>query len=254
MRLISLIALGCLGNVNAYCTDGVGPRVLTDSSLGKVTLANLKHTPNDCNGPGAQDFTAESASLEPGEPYVLQADVTTCGTQVYTRQIGAYIDFSGDGKWDDSELLGVVDCDGAATIPVDIPFTVPNDAKNGNGNRMRVIVMETQFGAPDMDPCVTYDYGGMKDFTINIPGGLSGGSIFLIILFVGLILYCLFGCVLNVKKNGKAVGLDAVPQREFWFVALPLLVKEGCIFTKGKCMGLKTNSNATSGATAYDNL
>jgi len=254
MWYLFLLVFG-LAKANAYCMD-VGNSVNNgDSSLGKVILQDIKHERNDCpHGTGAQNFLDESTYLEPGESYTLQADVTMCGAAIYTRQIGAYIDFHGDGKFDASDLLGVVDCDGASTIPVSISFTVPTDAKKGDENRLRVIVMETQFNAPEMGPCVQFSFGAIKDFSITFSGGLSDGSIFLIILGVLIPLYCVLGCVYNVKKNGKTVGMDAVPQREVWCVAVPALVKEGCTFTKGKLMGLKTNTKASSGESAYDNL
>lgn len=64
--------------------------------------------------------------------------------------------------------------------------------------------------------------------------GLSGGSIFLIIIALAVTLYIVVGCAVNVKKHGAAVGREACPQRAFW-VAFWGLVCAGVAFTKNGC-------------------
>eukprot|EP00004_Rigifila_ramosa_P007937 TRINITY_DN19122_c0_g1_i1.p2 TRINITY_DN19122_c0_g1~~TRINITY_DN19122_c0_g1_i1.p2 ORF type:complete len:229 (+),score=46.03 TRINITY_DN19122_c0_g1_i1:3-689(+) len=65
-------------------------------------------------------------------------------------------------------------------------------------------------------------------------GGLSGGSIFLIIFFVGTFLYCAGGVVYNQRQG--VTGIEMVPNIQFWR-ELPGLVKDGCVFTKTKLTG-----------------
>jgi len=60
-------------------------------------------------------------------------------------------------------------------------------------------------------------------------GGLSGGSILLIIGFCVFALYCAIGAAYQFKVK-EARGVEMVPNNAFWF-QLPGLVKEGMRFT-----------------------
>lgn len=57
--------------------------------------------------------------------------------------------------------------------------------------------------------------------------GLSGGSIFLIVLLVLISVYCIGGLGFN-KYKGSAGGLQLIPQASFWCALLPFWVKSGC--------------------------
>lgn len=57
---------------------------------------------------------------------------------------------------------------------------------------------------------------------------LSGGSIFLIIFFVLIILYFVGGFSFNKYHRGLE-GRDAVPQVNFWTTLLPFWIKTGCM-------------------------
>jgi len=59
--------------------------------------------------------------------------------------------------------------------------------------------------------------------------GLSGGSVFLIIFFVGFFVYVLAGCIYKRTKVG-ASGMEACPNIDFWR-DLPSLIKDGFRFT-----------------------
>ena len=63
-------------------------------------------------------------------------------------------------------------------------------------------------------------------------GGLSFGSILLIIFFVSLAAYFIFGFVF-MKFVKKAEGKDTIPNYTFW-TGLPADVKDGLTFVKGK--------------------
>lgn len=68
-------------------------------------------------------------------------------------------------------------------------------------------------------------------------GGLSGGSIFLIVFFVAAVVYLVAGFIVNWKVRGASPGTDAIPNVELWR-QVPGLVVDGIIFTKNKIMGL----------------
>jgi len=66
--------------------------------------------------------------------------------------------------------------------------------------------------------------------------GLSGGSVFLIILIVVIPVYVAAGCVYKRKRQGLT-GMEACPNVDFWR-DLPGLVKSGFSFTYGKLRSL----------------
>jgi len=76
----------------------------------------------------------------------------------------------------------------------------------------------------------------------NATEGLSGGSIFLIVLLVLITVYCIGGFGFNNYRR-SAEGLEAVPQSSFWCKQLPFWVKTGCMvcwaFTVNSFLSLK---------------
>jgi len=64
-------------------------------------------------------------------------------------------------------------------------------------------------------------------------GGISGGSVFLIMVAIALPLYILIGCIYKSKAQGTA-GMESCPNIEFWR-DLPGLIKDGFKFIAGGC-------------------
>jgi len=80
-------------------------------------------------------------------------------------------------------------------------------------------------------------------------GGLSGGSAFLIIMLVLVILYVAGGCFYKRVRLGATTMKEGCPQQQFWF-ALPGLVKDGCKYTYQRVRtGCKSGTSQT-----YDEL
>jgi hypothetical protein len=74
-------------------------------------------------------------------------------------------------------------------------------------------------------------------------GGLGGGSIFLILLLVGTLVYIAAGCVYKRKKIGTTTMKESCPNNEFWF-GLPGLVKDGFRYSFNMIRtGCKSGSN-----------
>eukprot|EP01112_Ceratiomyxa_fruticulosa_P014415 TRINITY_DN4125_c0_g2_i4.p1 TRINITY_DN4125_c0_g2~~TRINITY_DN4125_c0_g2_i4.p1 ORF type:complete len:251 (-),score=49.28 TRINITY_DN4125_c0_g2_i4:157-909(-) len=65
---------------------------------------------------------------------------------------------------------------------------------------------------------------------------MSGGSIFLIIFFVGAAVYLIVGSIVNWRVK-HASGIEVIPNFELWR-SIPGLMKDGFTFTKDKIMGL----------------
>jgi len=80
--------------------------------------------------------------------------------------------------------------------------------------------------------------------------GLSGGSIFLILFFVGLFVYFVAGALVLKYKFMKE-GLDIIPNRDLW-ASIPGLVKDGCLFTYAAI--IKVVGKASGGTSAYDTM
>lgn len=80
--------------------------------------------------------------------------------------------------------------------------------------------------------------------------GLSGGAIFLIIVFSVLAAYFLFGFLICRFKFGRT-GLDSCPNRAFW-CSLPGWYIAGCGFTVGKIKGCCGSKTITSSSGEYE--
>jgi len=80
------------------------------------------------------------------------------------------------------------------------------------------------------------------DFTPSgAEGGLSDGSLFLILFLVFTILYFVGGFVFKTKKKGTS-GIESIPNIDIW-QQIPGLVKDGCKWTH---MMIKTKGQASS--------
>eukprot|EP01061_Rhynchopus_euleeides_P037036 TRINITY_DN6263_c1_g1_i1.p1 TRINITY_DN6263_c1_g1~~TRINITY_DN6263_c1_g1_i1.p1 ORF type:complete len:264 (+),score=96.18 TRINITY_DN6263_c1_g1_i1:1298-2089(+) len=75
--------------------------------------------------------------------------------------------------------------------------------------------------------------------------GISGGSVFLLILFFGTGLYCGCGVLYNYYQ-GTTQCPEVMPHHRFW-VELPSFVGEGCVFLQTKLCGKPPEKNPYSG-------
>jgi len=240
----SIFYLTFVSSQQTYCVANVGPSSTLDSNIGAVHLVGDSKTiteDNDCPGTmGVQLFLTMQADLTMGKSYSLMFTETTCGG-VYPTLAGAWIDFNRDGTFSAVEqLTAFTPGKGALTIPFTVPaldnLTVP--AVVGD-SRLRVQVQETY--QTYIDPCGAFSYGGTKDFgiTIKAPGsgsksGVSGGTIFLILLLIGVFLYIVIGASYNKFKRGTTGFKETCPHYDNWSNFLGY-VKDGFIFTRSKC-------------------
>jgi len=243
---IITFSIFCLTYVSSqYCVANVGPSSTLDSNVGPVHLAGDTTSiteNNDCPGTmGVQLFLTNIADITPGKSYTLMFTKTTCGG-VYPTLAGAWIDFNCDTVFSTSEQLAPFS---AAVGPITIAFTVPDlDNKTvpsvPGTTRLRVQVQETY--QTYIDPCGAFSYGGTKDFGITIKspgsgaskGGVSGGTVFLILLLICTFLYIAIGAAFNKFKRGATGFQETCPNYDFWsnFIGY---VKDGFLFTKSKC-------------------
>jgi len=174
-------------SVSQYCT--AGPSTTADSNVESVILtgetASINYT--GCPGvAGVEDQTSLTADLKTGYNYTASIYFGTCGFN-YSGGGEAWIDFNSDGVFDASESIGS-SSGTPGTAPwdaaVDFTFTVPVTATLGTTG-MRV--MQHEGGTLPLNPCGTYLWGSVVDFTIDISYGTTCAGISgLTSLYVGL--------------------------------------------------------------------
>jgi len=253
-----------------YC-DG-GNTVEGDSNLGNVNMqgvqgTSISDTSNCPGGVGVIDMLNKKVSLQPGGTYSLTFQATTCGSG-WARLAYAFIDYNQNGKYDVDELLGQQTIDNRLT-PVDVNFQVippcEGAALKTGTTRMRVLVVES--GATP-NPCLVFSYGGVKEFTVDmiaspgaqcggadmsLGGGLSGGSQFLITIFVLLVVYFIGSAVwvLKVRPEHRDKVFFAPLTKAFW-VKFMGYVKDGCLLSKNFSMQLIDRARGKKVHSGYD--
>jgi hypothetical protein len=153
-----------------YC-DG-GPHTLNKSEVTNVVLngsfgfiSNLQTCPGDFQ---VQDFTAQSAGLLTDSTYTLNVTFGTCQT-THNGAGEAWIDWNQNRIFEPGESLGtwsgLAEPIGSTVFNGQFTFTVPSGANIG-ATRMRVMQMEG--GVNPLDPCGTFLYGSIEDYTIIV--------------------------------------------------------------------------------------
>lgn len=155
-----------------YCTSG-GPTSTADSNVQLVRLLGQNDSIRYVGCPGVlgvQNLTNLSTSLVAGNAYTIQVQFGTCGGN-YFGGGEVWIDFDQSSSFDPWESLGTW----TGTPPVALSsfnFTVPSGSQNG-ATRMRVMQREGSTAIPPLDPCGTFTWGSVMDFTIQISGGID---------------------------------------------------------------------------------
>lgn len=153
-----------------YCTN-VGPNSTIDSNVESVVLNGVIGSINYTGCPGVlglQDLTSLGTTLNAGSSYTAQIKFGTCGGN-YPGVGQAWIDFDQNGIFDLAESIGTWQ----GTPPVatsNFNFTVPPGAQNGT-TRMRITHYEG--GTLPINPCATFTWGSVMDFSITIGNGID---------------------------------------------------------------------------------
>jgi hypothetical protein len=153
-----------------YCTT-VGPTSNIDSNVESVQLIGVIGNINYIGCPGVvglQDLTSLGTTLNAGDPYTISVEFGTCGGN-YGGAGTVWIDYDQSGSFDVSEVIGT--WQGTPPVATSVfNFTVPAGAQNGT-TRMRVTQQEA--GALPLDPCATFSWGSVMDFSITIGNGID---------------------------------------------------------------------------------
>ncbi len=151
-----------------YCVLG-GPSSTFDSNIESVNLLGdaasaISYT--GCPGvSGVEDLTAsQSVDVSAGTLYTADIVFGTCGGN-YGNAGEAWIDWDKNGVFDPSESIGT--WSGTPPAPSSFVFTVPTLGVNGI-TTMRV--MQQEGGSLPLDPCASFNWGSVVDFSVNVSG------------------------------------------------------------------------------------
>lgn len=146
----------CLPESN--CSEGDG---LTRFILEEINLPNIT-----CSGNGYMDLTNHMATLD--------AEVgnytATIRSGYANQQFSAWIDYNDNGIFEPSEQIFNNVAVATANVNVNVPFTIPGDAMNGE-HILRVRGKWASGSGNLNDPCADLQYGTTVDFKVNIING-----------------------------------------------------------------------------------
>jgi hypothetical protein len=166
--IIALFLYFC--SYGQYCTT-VGPSQIIDSNTESVVLNGVSGGINYTGCPGVlglEDLTAtQQVVLSANSSYDIFCQFGTCGGS-FSSHGEAWIDFNGNEVFEPNE--SILQWQGQPmTAPQAFNFTVPAGAISGP-TRLRIMQQEQAGGFP-LDPCATFSWGSIADFTVLIQGG-----------------------------------------------------------------------------------
>lgn len=153
----SLTTGGC---AITYCASSASSQAY--EYIKNVTLGSIDNT---TAAAGYANYTNLSTNLAGGSSATI---TLTPGftSSAYAEYFTVYIDYNQNGLFTDAgETVAKVE----GTKAVSKAFTIPTTALNGP-TRMRV---QMQYGAYETNPCASYTYGGVQDYTVNITGNAT---------------------------------------------------------------------------------
>ncbi|WP_018617029.1 M4 family metallopeptidase [Segetibacter koreensis] len=124
----------------------------------KVAVGTISNT--STNNSGYNDYTALKTNLTAGKTYSITLTPGFTSSS-YTEYWTVYIDYNRDGTLNGP---GETVAGGNGTTAKTLSFTVPSTAKTGS-TRLRI---QMSYGSSFIDPCATFNYGEVEDYTVNI--------------------------------------------------------------------------------------
>lgn len=156
-------------NANAYC-DASGLDCSDNDVITNVTLSFLSselfNQDSECGTDGFTLYDMSSVNLTPGQSYNLSLTKNV----TYFEGLGVWIDFNGNGVFEETEHIWSKSQDKVAIQSTD--FTVPANAQVGH-MRMRIRI---QFDTEVTETCSSETngiYGEVEDYILNIAAPLN---------------------------------------------------------------------------------
>lgn len=161
------------GGGTSYCNSQGN-----NSSYEWIAQVNVGSFTNSSGAAGYTDFTSKTITLAPGAS--VNVSLTPgFSSSSYTEYWRIWIDYNGNGSFDDSGEL--VYSSGGSKTTVSGSFTVPTSASGTT--RMRISMKYNE----QPTSCETFSYGEVEDYTVefsgsapapcNTPAGLSASNI-----------------------------------------------------------------------------
>jgi hypothetical protein len=135
----------------------------THGYIKKVSMETINNTSG--NNGGYADFTGQSATLLGGATYTIELTPGFISGAAFFEYWTVYIDYNQNGVFDPDEIVAK----GHNAIRINKSFTIPRTALKG-ATRMRIQMQEGSF---ETNPCATYTYGEVEDYTVVITGNAA---------------------------------------------------------------------------------
>lgn len=132
---------------------------IVDERIGRVQIGTIDNV--STGGTGYTDFTSLSTDILLGSTQTITITPTWTGT-VYPEAYAVFIDYNADYDFNDAGET-VYTRAASTTTPVTGSFTVPTTATLGP-TRMRVSMRYNALPTA----CLTFDYGQVEDYTVNL--------------------------------------------------------------------------------------
>ena len=174
MKKIILVAISLVSFAelySQYCSNG-GPSSTFDSNVESVFVSGENNTLINYTGcPGVSGVENQSSlivDLVADSSYTMDVQFGTCGGN-YNSAGEVWIDWNQNTIFESTESIGTW----SGTPPTSLSnftFTVPSIAFTGiTGIR----VMQYEGGSLPLDPCASFTWGSVVDFSANISGGYT---------------------------------------------------------------------------------
>ena len=153
----------------------VGPSQTADSNLEWLTLVGISGSISYTGCPGVigvEEYLSETVFLNAGANYTVNLQFGTCSQYNFAGVGEAWIDFNGNYIFEPSESIGTWQ-DTPPSPASAFNFTVPMSALLGQ-SRMRVVQHEN--GTLPINPCGTFTWGSVTEFSVYISSGIDCSS------------------------------------------------------------------------------
>lgn len=157
-----------------YCQGG--PTSTFDSNIEAISLTGENTTSisyTGCPGvAGVEDQTTQVVELTAGEEYTFTITIGTCSASTFGGVAEVWIDYNQNDIFDPSESIGTATIPGFGQGPVteNLVFTVPLTATGGSTG---IRAMHRESGTLPLDPCASFSWGSVVDFTADITAAAS---------------------------------------------------------------------------------
>jgi len=171
-KIYTLILFICIHvlSFSQYCTIN-GPTTLIDSNVQSVDLTGDTGSISFVGCPavlGVQDLTNLTTALSAGNLYTVSIQFGTCDGN-FAGNGEAWIDFNGDQIFTSDETIGTWTGTPPSAL-TNFTFTVPFGITNST---TRLRVMQQEASSLPLDPCASFSWGSVMDFSIELTGGID---------------------------------------------------------------------------------